>query len=60
MPMPKDVPAVRAAIMSASARWTRHAGQASYHRSDLRFRPKAATISLRIRRSAISRSEGAQ
>lgn len=60
MPMPKEVPAIRAAIMAASARWTRHARQASYRRGDLRFWPKAATISLRISRSAIRRSEGAQ
>jgi hypothetical protein len=60
MPIAKTVSTIRAAIMGTSARWALRARQASFHRGDLRFAPKAATISLRISRSAIRRSEGAQ
>jgi hypothetical protein len=50
----------RAAIVATSARWSLPARQARYDRGDLQFWPKAATISLRISRAAIGRSEGAQ
>ena len=60
MPIARKASIIRAAIMATPARWTLHARQASYHRGNLQFSPKAATISLRISRSAIRRSEGAQ
>ena len=60
MPIAKTVSTSPAAIMAAPVRWTLRAKQVSCHRGDLRFAPKDATISLRISRSVIRRSEGAQ
>jgi hypothetical protein len=60
MPIAMKAPTIRAAVMAACACGALAARRASYHRVDLRFGPKAATISLRMSRSAVGRSEGAQ